>query len=39
MTYVKDYIYTKKFYLTYSMDKDYTLKEKMSELKQIIGVE
>ena len=38
LTFVKDYIYTRKVYLTFSMDKDYTLSEKLEELKQIIGV-
>jgi hypothetical protein len=39
LTYVKDYVYTKKIYLTFSMDKDYTLEDKLGELKQIIGID
>ena len=38
LIYVKDYIYTKKVNLTFGMDRDYTLSEKLDELKQIIGV-
>jgi hypothetical protein len=39
LTYVKDYIYTKKIFLTFGMDKEYTLNDKMDELKQIVGVD
>ena len=39
MVLLKEHIYSKKIHFSYTMEKDYTVEEKMEELKQQLGVD
>lgn len=39
LTFVREYIYSKKVYFHFSMEREYTLKEKLGELRELLGIE